>query len=157
MRTGYKLFRLDKSGNLHPLYILSKETIPIGVWLKSEVGPVCEDGKHVKGKMVLSLRSGWHVAGSKPEAPQIKEKRGEMVWCQVDIDDSKDCNDLAKLYGREQNGSTSPKMACFRRCPEGGWYFYRTSAKQTEPWIICDRMRVVKKLSWNEVDELRSA
>lgn len=153
---GYKLFKEDRDGNLHPLYILSKETIPVGKWLDSEVGPQNgKDENHVKGKMILSMRSGWHIAGSKPEAPQITEKKDQMVWCEVEVDDTYDVNDKAKRNGLNAHGKVNPIKACFRVVPKKSWYYYRTSAKQTEPWIICDRMRVLRKMSWTEVDNLR--
>lgn len=155
MKKCYKLFRVDKSGALHPLYILSKEVIPVGKWLDSECGPQANgDPNHVKGKMVLSMRSGWHVAGSKPEAPQITEKRDQMCWCEVEIDDTHDVNAEAQRNGLNKHGVINPVKACFRTVPKRSWYYYRTSAKQTEPWIIADRMKVTKVLSWDEVDQL---
>jgi hypothetical protein len=72
---GYKLFRKDRNGNLHPLFINRRQIITPGVWLKAEDHPT--NG--------YAHRPGWH-ATTKPEAPHLKEilQTGEKrVWVQV--------------------------------------------------------------------------
>ena len=151
-RRGYKLFRKDRNGNLHPLYILSKEIIPMGVWLKArDDAPRTENGK-VKGKMILAHRPGWHIAGTRPEAPQITNQKG-CVWCEVEFITEHNYN----LEARE-NGWRVGKWAAVRACldyiPVNGFYTYKTSNKQTEPWFITGEMKVLRELTQEEVKRL---
>lgn len=89
---GYKLIRIGKDGNLHPLFINRKQTIPIGVWLPAE------DHK-TPG---FEHRLGWHATLT-PSAPHLKMElsNGEKrVWVQVLLRDT-------KLYDRpESQGGT---------------------------------------------------
>lgn len=153
MRTGYKLFR-QKNGKLYPLYILSDEEVPIGKWVKAKSGPKANDGKHVKGKMILAYRPGWHIAGTKPEAPQIKQ-REDHVWAVVAYKDKIDYNAEANENGF-LNGRFSAVRACLKKIPRNGFYNYKTSAKQKEPWIIAGEMKVLKLLNDKEVEMLLS-
>lgn len=151
--SGYKLFRQDREGNLHPLYVLSKETIPVNEWvLAKDNAPQTKEGK-VKGKMVLKYRPGFHVAGSKPEAPQITNQTG-CVWCRVEFLANVDYNRDAQERGRNKHGKVIPVKADLNMLPHMGWYFYKTSHKQTEPWIICDRIRITEILTAAQVAEL---
>lgn len=148
--TGYKLFR-KKNGKLYPLYILANEEIPMGVWLEAEEGPRNERGK-VKGKMELAFRPGWHIAGTKPEAPQIKMKP-DLVWCEVQYLTHLNYNPVARENGW-RNGRWAAVRACLDYIPRGGFYTYKTNAKQTEPWVICGEMKVVRELTEEEVKAL---
>lgn len=147
---GFKLFRI-KGGKLYPLYILRNEEIPIGVWLEAKEGPRTLDGK-VKGKMTLAYRPGWHIAGTKPEAPQITNQEN-CVWCEVEYKTNHDYCPEANANGWK-NGRWAAVRADIKRIPVDGFYTYKTSAKQTEPWIIAGEMKVVKVLSEREVEEL---
>jgi hypothetical protein len=76
---GYKLFRKDRNGKLHPLFINRRQIITPGVWYEAE-------GYLTPG---FAYRPGWH-ATTKPEAPHLKEvlKSGEQrVWAQVALKD----------------------------------------------------------------------
>ena len=44
---GYKLFRVKKNrpGELFPLYVLSDEPVPMGIWIDAEEGPRTPEGK----------------------------------------------------------------------------------------------------------------
>ena len=81
---GYKLFEMDRKGNLHPLFIGTKQITPVGEWIKGEVIPT-------KG---YAVRPGWHI-GMIPDAPWLKGYDGSdrglykskrknriSVWCQ---------------------------------------------------------------------------
>ena len=151
MRTGYKLFNY-KNGKLFPLYILTDEEVPIGKWLKAKSGPLTSDGKHVKGKMILAYRPGWHIACNKPEASQIKAKPNQ-IWAEVEYNDKNDYNTEAHENGF-LNGKFAEVRACLKRIPKDGFYYYKTSVKQKEPWAITGEMRVVRLLTENEVKEL---
>lgn len=76
---AYKLLRVAKDGQLHPLFINRKEPTPFGVWLKAECYPT-------KG---FAVRQGWH-ATFKPLAPHLSmqlasgEKR---IWCEIEVED----------------------------------------------------------------------
>ena len=147
---GYKLFR-EKNGKLHPLYILSQEEIPIGEWIEAKEGPRNEKGK-VVGKMTLAYRPGWHIAGTKPEAPQITNQKG-CVWCEVEFRADVDYQAEADERGWK-NGRWAAVRACLDRIPVNGYYHYKTNAKQVEPWLITGEMRVIRRLTEDEVREL---
>lgn len=150
---GYKLFRMDKNGNLHPLYVLSKETVPMNEWVKAhDDAPRDENGK-VKGKMRLHYRPGFHIAGSKPEAPQITNQT-DCIWCLVEYDATICYDEEAKRNGTNKEGKVIELKAELDRLPENGYYHFRTSWKQNEPWIICDKIKVVKILTADEVKQL---
>ena len=153
MSTGFKLMRI-KNGKLYPLYVLYNKEIPIGKWLQAEAGPVNERGK-VKGKMELAYRPGWHIAGSKPEAPQITEKRDEMVWVECEYANKIDYNPIARQNGTNKKGKIVSIKACLREIPYDGFYYFKTSFKQKEPWIITGAIKITRIMTWEEVDELR--
>lgn len=153
MAIGYKLFR-EKNNKLYPLYILYKEEIPLNVWVSAKDGPRTSDGK-VKGKMVLAYRPGWHIAGSKPEAPQITNQDG-CVWCEVEYKTTIDYRMEARENGWKA-GRWAAVRACLDHIPTNGYYTYKTNPKQTEPWIIAGEMKVLRKLSGAEVERLCAA
>lgn len=147
---GYKLFRIDKNGDLHPMYVLAKETIPMNEWVYAQDdAPRDENGK-VKGKMRLHYRPGFHIAGSKPEAPQITNQNG-CVWCLVEYDATNCYDDEARKNGMNAKGKCIAIKAELNHLPKDGYYHFRTSHKQNEPWIICDKIRVIKILSDTDV------
>ena len=147
---GYKLFR-DKNGKLYPLYVLSNEEVKTGVWLKAKEGPLTPEGK-VKGKMILAYRPGWHIAGSKPEAPQITNQKG-CVWCEVQYKTAVNYTPEARENGWKA-GKWAAVRADLKKIPRNGYYTYKTSHKQREPWIISGEMKVIRRLSESEVEEL---
>ena len=71
---AYKLFRKRKDGSIGPLFIGSKQRIPMGEWLEAEDIPT-------KG---FAHRPGWHC-GAEPSAPHLSEKG--RVWYKVEIQD----------------------------------------------------------------------
>lgn len=76
---AYKLLRVAKDGQLHPLFINRKTPTPFGVWMKAECYPT-------KG---FAVRQGWHctlLPRAKHLAMQLAsgEKR---IWCEVEIED----------------------------------------------------------------------
>lgn len=72
--TVFKLFKLRKNGTYGPLFINSKQVIPIGEWLTAECYPT-------KG---FKTRQGWHTTGN-PNAPHLSSKN--RIWVIVEIED----------------------------------------------------------------------
>jgi len=78
---AYKLLRLLKNGELHPLFINKKVPTPIGVWLKAEA-------HRTPG---YAFRPGWHCC-SLPYAPHLKTElsSGEKrVWVEIEVEDTR--------------------------------------------------------------------
>jgi len=74
---GYKLFKLRKNGTIGPLFINSRQIIPIGTWLQAEDHPT-------KG---FAHRPGWHTS-IEPIAPHLSPKG--RIWAKVEIEDVKE-------------------------------------------------------------------
>ena len=142
--TTYKLFRI-KNGKLFPLYVESNREMPIGEWLVAGCG-VRVDATHVKasgcgGK--LSLRPGFHSTMvpftdwiGKKMADGTLAQRNDTVWCECEVD------------GEErwiQGGS---------RELVDGWYRFKTNAKQKDPWIISNHIKINRILERVEVETL---
>ena len=153
IRQGFKLFRQDKDGNLRPLYVRAKDIIPVNEWVFASDAVTLDENGKVKAKMRLKFRPGFHIAGSKPEAPQITNQAG-CVWCKVEYIANIDYNPEAQENGRNKNGKVIPVKADLNHLPTNGWYYYKTSYKQNEPWIICDRIKVIEILTPEQVKEL---
>lgn len=76
---AYKLVRLNKDGNLMPLFINKKEPFKIGEWMIAECFPT-------KG---FAVRQGFHCCFT-PLAPHLKEElaNGEKrVWIEVEVEE----------------------------------------------------------------------
>lgn len=71
--TAYKLMRLRRDGSLGPLFINTKQIVPLGVWLDAEDHPTPG----------YARRPGWHVAPT-PNAPHLSTKG--RVWVQVEVE-----------------------------------------------------------------------
>ncbi len=72
-QTGFKLLRVRRDGSLGPLFINTKQRIPIGVWLPAESHPTPG----------YAYRPGWHCF-LRPVAPHLS-MRGRR-WYQVEIE-----------------------------------------------------------------------
>lgn len=142
----YKLFRV-KGTKLYPLYVNADKSIPIGRWIEAEVGEKVDD-THVKAKGCggkLSLRPGFHSTQT-PFTDWIGEKqpdgtlaqRKDTVWCECEVDG--DQIEVTNRYGSRELLD--------------GWYFYKTNSKQKEPWIISNKIKVVRILNNTEVAEI---
>ena len=83
----YKLFRL-KGGKLYPLFVDTKQEMPLGEWLEAKVGELA-DASHVKSRLgPLSLRPGFHSTEvpftdwiGKREGDRLVQ-RPDTVWCE---------------------------------------------------------------------------
>ena len=157
---AYKQFKIDKSGNLHPLFVYANETIPVGEWLKAKEGPRAENGK-VKSKLgPLAYRPGFHLSEA-PYAPHIGVKEDgkvkymipDTVWCECEIYDEQDYT-LDALQNGWWNGKFHPQSACLNYIPAFGYYEYNTNPNAFGNWLITDRMKVNRVLSDDEVEEI---
>ncbi len=160
MSKAYKLFRIKKDGRIYPLYVLSNKPTPIGVWVKAESGE--RIGDRVKSKLgLLKLRSGWHLSDKVPHVDHIgvkengivKYMHADTVWAEVEYSDEIDYTPVVYKKGMK-NGKFDPKLACMEDVPVNGFYRYKTSPLQKEPWIISGAIKVVKILTDEEVAEI---
>ena len=171
---GYKLFRKDASGNLHPLYVNSAETIPLNEWMFAKSGERTENGK-VKSKLgELAYRGGWHINDLCPYVVHIygkkyhengkeiepntgrkfdKVQKAENVWCLVEYETTVDCQEEANERGRNKQGKIIPKNAQLEMVNLHGFYRYKTSPAMYGAWIIAGNMRVIREMTYEEVVE----
>lgn len=155
---AYKQFRIDKSGNLHPLFVNVDEIIPIGKWLRAKEGKRLENGK-VKSKLgALAYRPGWHLSEI-PYAPHIgikengkvKYMKPDTVWAECEIYDEIDYTLKAENNGWI-NGKFNAQKACLDYIPAYGYYEYRTNNNAYGTWYIADRIMVNRVLTDEEVE-----
>ena len=155
---AFKQFRMDKSGNLHPLFVYADEIIPIGEWLMAKEGPRQENGK-VKSKLGgLAYRPGWHLSEA-PYAPHIgikengkvKYMKPDTVWALCEVSDAVDYTPEAVTNGW-QNGKFSAQRAYLNRIPENGYYWYTTNPNAFGRWMIAGKIRVLKVLTDEETE-----
>lgn len=158
---AYKLFKI-KNGKLYPLYIYANEEVPIGVRLEAKAGQLSKDGKHVKSKLGdLAYRPGWHSC-SLPCAMHIGKKTedgklvqaADTVWCEIEISDSIDYNQMAILAGTNKNGKVIPVKCCLKEIPVNGWYKFRTNPLAVTDWYISGEITINRILSNNEVAKI---
>ena len=154
----FKQFK-QKSGDLHPLFVDTKQTIPLGVWLTAEEG----ERKFGKVKSVLgplSYRPGWHLSDT-PYAPHIgikedgaiKYQRNDTVWALCVVYDHIDWTGIARQRGfNPRTGNFDPRNACLDCIPTGGYYWYTTNPSAYGRWLICERMYVVLVLTDEQVE-----
>ena len=157
---AYKQFRIDNLGNLHPLFVFSNETIPVGKWIVAKEGPRTEAGK-VQSKLgPLAYRPGWHLSEA-PYAPHIgikengkvKYMKHDTVWALCEVDDTVDYTALAHANGI-RNGKFSAQRACLNHLPTDGFYWYTTNPNAFGRWLIAERIRVLTVLSDKDVEEI---
>ena len=153
MAIAYKLMR-KKGENLFPLFVLSSEEVPVGVWLDAKEGERLPNGK-VKSKLgPLQFRPGWHLSdiplavhiGIKEDGV-IKYMHPDDVWCECEYSDEIDYQEQA-----ERNGKGYKAM--MDEIPVDGFYRFKTSPVMLGKWIIAGRMKVNRVLSDEEVREI---
>ena len=143
---GYKLFEMDKNGNLFALFIDKNEIIPIGEWVIAKIIP---KEKHKN----FAQRPGYHLSTMSCSAPWLmsadgtyKSQRGKTfkrVWCEVEYVADIDYTDIVQQL---------PKKCFTDRLPDNGFYNFRESGNRL--WVIADRIRVTKIISENERQEI---
>ena len=156
---AYKQFRIDKSGNLHPLFVFANETIPIGEWIKAKEGPRTENGK-VKSKLgPLAYRPGWHLSEA-PYAPhigvkengKIKYMKPDTVWAECEVYGD-NYTELALRQGM-RNGKLNSREACLPILPYGGFYWYTTNPNAFGRWLIAHQIKVLRVLTDAAVEDI---
>ena len=136
---GYKLFEMDKDGNLFPLFIDKKKQVPIGEWVHAEFTPAKS----------FAPRGGWHIGADVPDAPWLKGydgsdygvyrsrfSKGKRVWCEVEYNSS---------HNYDEEVKTLPKKCFIDKVPENGYYSFREVGKGV--WIISSDIKVNRILS----------
>jgi len=147
--TTYKLFR-TRNGKLFPLYVEADREILLNKWLPAQVGEKVDE-THVKAKGCggkLSLRPGFHSTtlpytdwiGKKAEDGTLIQRKN-TVWCECEVAGK-------ELKVTDKNGS---------RVLLNGWYRFKTNAKQKDPWIISNKVKVKRVLTNAEVAEICKA
>ena len=162
---GYKLFRVKKNrpGELFPLYVLSDDPVPIGVWTDAIEGPRTDAGK-VKSRIgSLAFRPGWHLSDIPlaihiriKEDGQIKYMHDDEVWCECVYVDCHDYQEEADKNGWV-NGRFDERKAMLTKVPKDGFYRYKTSPQMLGKWIITGSIRVQRSLSDEEVEKICAA
>ena len=143
----YKLFK-EKNGKLYPLYVEANREMEIGKWLTAVCGEKVDE-THVKSKLgALSLRPGFHSTKipftdwiGKRQPDGTLAQRADTVWCECEVEGNQ--LKIMERYG-------------LREMPNG-WYFFKTNAKQVDPWIISDRIKIKRKLNNEEVKAICKA
>lgn len=153
---GYKLFR-KKDGKLYPLYVLTNQETPIGVWLEAEAGPMTDKGK-VKSRLgELAYRPGWHINDGLPYVNHIysihdgkRYLKDGCVWCEVEYKTDYCYEEEAKAAGWK-NGKWSAVRAQLNYIPVGGYYKYKTNPNMDGAWVIAGEMKVIREIPDEEV------
>ena len=109
------------------------------------------DDTHVKasgcgGK--LSLRPGFHSTrvpftdwiGEKQDDGSLAQRK-DTVWCECEVEGN-------EVIVKDRYG--------LRTLPDG-WYYFRTNSKQVDPWIISNKLKINRKLTYEEVKEICKA
>ena len=143
---GYKLFRVKRSapGQLFPLYVLSDQPVPIGVWLPAQEGPRKENGKVRSRIGDLAFRPGWHLSdiplaihiGIKEDGV-IRYMHDDEVWCECEYSDAVDYQPVADQQGM-RDGVLHPRDAMLSVIPvDGCQRFLWTVSTGTRPVRRC--------------------
>ena len=159
---GYKLFRVKRSapGQLFPLYVLSDQPVPLGVWLPAQEGPRKENGKVRSRIGDLAFRPGWHLSdlplaihiGIKEDGV-IRYMHDDEVWCECEYSDAIDYQPVADEQGM-RDGVFHPRDAMLTEIPVDGFYRYKTSPQMLSKWIIAGSMKVLRVLPDEEVEAI---
>lgn len=135
----YKLFEMDRFGNLYPLFIDKKTIYPIGKWIHAENHPT-------KG---FAKRPGIHC-GEICSAPWLmsangtyKSQRGKTwkrVWCEVECNTNVDYTNIVEQL---------PKKCFVDHIPEDGFYKFRETGID-RIWLITDKIKITRIISEEE-------
>ena len=142
----YKLFRM-KEGRLYPLFVETGREMKMGIWLEACVGELV-DPTHVKSKLgPLALRPGFHST-EVPFTDWIGKRQGGVlvqrkgtIGCECEVD------------GQQEHPS---ERYAKRTLPED-WYYFRTKPNQLFPWIISNRIKIMRVLDHAEVEAVCQA
>ena len=183
-KKAYKLFKQDKEGGLHPLYVdhLDGAPLPLNKWVKAEAGKIDPKTGKVKGSGGdLAYRPGFH-SGDMPMATHIggrvnpktgerwKAKKGEkrnpnirednQVWAEVEVADDFDWQSVANSRaGVVKSGPRKGKLKVNEahitdELPFEGHYRYKTNPNMTGNWLISGEVKINKVLDDVEVKKI---
>lgn len=143
---GFKLFEMNSSGQLFPLFIGKNKETSIGKWIPAENLPTKN----------FSERPGWHCSMDTPDAPWLRGydgsnlgpyksrfKNGKRVWCEVLYDMTNDYREKALRQ---------PKKCFEDKLPVDGFYWFKEGSRGT--WVITSAIKINKILTEEEVDEI---
>ena len=139
----YKLFEMDRFGNLYPLFIDKKTIYPMGQWIQAENHPTAGYAK----------RPGIHV-GQICSAPWLmsadgvyKSQRGKhwkRVWCEVECNTTIDYTNIVEQL---------PKKCFVDHIPENGFYKFRETGCN-RVWIITDKIKIIRMIDEEERNQI---
>jgi len=182
---AYKLFNIDETGGLRPLYVEhgGGAPLPLNKWIKAEVGKLNpKTGKvKTKGGGDLAYRPGFH-SGDMPMATHIggkmnpktgKRWTGEkrkpnirednQVWAEVEVGNDVDWQSVANskapiIKSGPNKGQLWAREAQIKdQIPEGGHYRYKTNNNMTGNWLISGEVKINKVLNDAEVKQINDA
>jgi len=176
---AFKMFRKDKDGNLHPLFVRmgDKQPLPVGKWVDAEAGELNPKTGKVKSSLGdLAYRPGFH-AGDTPSATHIGGKvdpatglrvKGSMkpnirednqVWAEVEMPADVDWQSIADARAvMTKKGTPDPKTAHITdEVPFGGYYRYKTNPNMQGNWLISGQMKINRVLDDDEVRAINEA
>ena len=181
---AYKLFNIDETGNLHPLYIKHGEgaPLPLNKWIKAEAGEINPETGKVVGQGIndLAYRPGFH-SGDLPIATHIggkidpktgKRVKGKQpvnirednqVWAEVEVGNDIDWQSVANsrasiVKSGPRKGKLNTQQAQIQdQIPKGGHYRYKTNPNMTGNWLISGEVKINKVLNDAEVKQINDA
>ena len=132
---------------MYPFFVETGREMKMGIWLEAGVGELV-DPTHVKSKLgPLALRPGFHST-EVPFTDWIGKRQGGVlvqrkgtIWCECEVDGQQE--NPSERYGK-------------RTLPED-WYYFRTKPNQPFPWIISNRIKIMRVLDHAEVEAVCQA
>lgn len=173
-------------GFVFPLYVNTAESgtsggLEVGKWYKSGEGESwynTKNGKlYTKGKGYdvndgnkiewLSYRPGWHTTntpwgnqrgdgkvtgGLKGTGNNYRNTRINEVWAEIEL-----CLDV-NLQDKANASGNKAVDKCLDHLDDGGYYSYQTNtnASKDQQWYIVDKIRIVRILDDDTVDEINA-
>ena len=135
----YKLFEMDRLGNLYPLFIDKKTIYPIGQWIQAENHPTAgyfrRPGIHA-GEICSAV---WLMSADGTYKSQ-RGKTWKRVWCEVECNTTVDYTDVVAQL---------PKKCFVDHIPENGFYKFRETGVN-RVWLITDRIKIIRIIDETE-------
>lgn len=162
----YKLMRVSRAGLLHYPFAPDSSPVPVGEWQEAkDLSTEGNDGRRMslrfrggsRGRM--KARPGFHLCTA-PYAPHIgvggtpshHELMGsDEVWCEVEIDESRDYTSEAWKRSIEKHRKLVARDADLDYVPRHGYYWYNTNPHSTLPWVIAGEMKILRVVPDDEV------
>jgi hypothetical protein len=149
MVKAYKLFRRKPNDpeTLYPLFVNANKPVPVGEWLRAEVGPLSATGK-VKSEIgELAYRPGWH-AGDLPIATHIGDYNPDQLLARKPI------NEMRKQMILERNATTKAQRAQINKeFPYPEWATKPTIRPEEQVWA---EINMPADVDWQKIAEERA-